>query len=264
MGADGPYAGAGLANLAALALVAIGACICPLTVFAGQHELPHFYGQLMLTPLVPDDGRHFKLAQPYGFVTDDGVKWPVPKGAVTDGASIPSLLWSFVGGPFEGKYRSAAVIHDYYCDVRVRTWQTTDLMFYEAMVANGVDEDHAKLMYFAVRRWGPHWDQQTIINSNIPFPTATGSITNFNADEFVIIPKSGGGAIRLTQGLAAEAWHVRDDSTIHAGTLFRARADVPNIIFSITSPTQGQLDQILADIKTKHLTVKQIEQLTEQ
>jgi hypothetical protein len=126
---------------------------------------PHFTGRLALSP--DPDGLHMTLLEKFSFVDADKTEWPVPKGAVTDGASIPRPLWSIAGGPFEGKYRLAAVIHDYYCDVRVRTWEAVDRMFYNAMLASGVDATQALIMYAAVRFWGPHWDGQTVVNSNL-------------------------------------------------------------------------------------------------
>ena len=45
---------------------------------------------------------------------------------------------TLIGGPFEGKYRVASIIHDYYRDVRSRPWQDVHRVFYEAMLASGV------------------------------------------------------------------------------------------------------------------------------
>lgn len=125
----------------------------------------HYVGTLIYSP--NSDGRHMTLVAPFEFVDTDGTSWPVPKGMMTDGASIPQIFWSVMGGPYEGKYRDAAVIHDYYCDVRIRSWQTVDRMFYDAMIASGVDKTEATLMYAAVVHWGPHWDEQTMVNSKL-------------------------------------------------------------------------------------------------
>ena len=54
-----------------------------------------------------------------------GVVWIAPAGSVIDGASIPRALWSFMGGPFEGKYRNASVLHDVAYDQKIgrrRKW----------------------------------------------------------------------------------------------------------------------------------------------
>jgi hypothetical protein len=81
---------------------------------------PKFYGSVITTWL--DDGRHMKLMQPFSFTDQRNVKWEVPAGAIVDGASIPQAVWTFVGGPLEGKYRKASVLHDWYCDRRTRPW----------------------------------------------------------------------------------------------------------------------------------------------
>ena len=80
------------------------------------------------------------------------------KGSRIDGASIPQVLWS-TGGPYEGKYRDASVIHDVYCDEapKTRTWQAVHRMFYDGMLASGVADTRALFMYGAVYRHGPKW-----------------------------------------------------------------------------------------------------------
>lgn len=104
-----------------------------------------------------DDGRSMELLQPVHYTGPDGSKWTAPKGAVTDGASIPSSLWSVVGSPFSGKYRTAAVIHDYYCETKSRPWKSVHKTFYTASRAAGVGATKANIMYFAVYRFGPRW-----------------------------------------------------------------------------------------------------------
>ncbi len=126
---------------------------------------PKFDGELDLKWL--DDGRRMQLLAPFAFTDGAGLAWPVPAHAVIDGASIPRLLWGVVGGPYEGKYRNASVVHDWYCAVRTREWPAVHRMFYEAMLASGVDAGRAKIMYLAVRYAGPRWDALTIDNSRL-------------------------------------------------------------------------------------------------
>lgn len=106
------------------------------------------------------DGRKVKLIEPYGYVDPAGEQWKVPAGYLTDGASVPSALWALYP-PFTGAYRSAAVIHDYYCDNQQRSWQDTHKVFYNAMRAADVDENTAKIMYGAVYLFGPRWGPGT-------------------------------------------------------------------------------------------------------
>lgn len=80
--------------------------------------------------------------------------WTAPKGAKTDGASIPQIFWTF-GHPFEAPYRAAAVLHDHECRVRQRPWPAVHKMFYLACLCGGVNPSKAKLMYWAVSNYGP-------------------------------------------------------------------------------------------------------------
>jgi len=112
-------------------------------------------------------GRNIELDEGFAFLDPTGLDWPVPKGTVADGASIPQVFWSIIGGPLDGPYRNASIIHDYYCDMRTRTWQATHRMFYDAMIACDVDPTKAKIMYFAVRWGGPRWEERVSINTNL-------------------------------------------------------------------------------------------------
>jgi hypothetical protein len=88
----------------------------------------------------------------------------VKAGARIDGATIPRPFWTVTGGPYDGPYRKASVIHDWYCDVRERPWQDVHQMFYDAMIDSGVTPRKAKVMFLAVWACGPRWNQQQIDN----------------------------------------------------------------------------------------------------
>lgn len=104
--------------------------------------------------------RHMKLLEPFSYIDKDHIRWDVPAGHIVDGASIPQSLWSIVGSPYVGKYRKASVIHDYYCDVMTAPSKRVHKMFYDAMLASGVDEARALLMYQAVDNFGPSWEMK--------------------------------------------------------------------------------------------------------
>jgi hypothetical protein len=109
-----------------------------------------------------DDGRKLKLLNDYRFRDPQNQIWTAPNGWTVDGASIPRPLWSLIGGPLEGPYRNASVIHDYYCDTKTKTWQDTHLAFYNGMRAAGVGEIKAEAMYYAVYKYGPRWNTMRI------------------------------------------------------------------------------------------------------
>lgn len=101
--------------------------------------------------------RKSRLLAPISYNDPNAVSWPVPEGAKLDGASIPRPLWSIIGGPFEGRYLDASIVHDYYCDEKLRPWRDTHRMFYNAMRRSGVGGAKAKIMFYAVYRFGPRW-----------------------------------------------------------------------------------------------------------
>lgn len=128
-------------------------------------EFGQFHGPLVFEAL--DDGRLMQLVQPYSFTEPSGKVWTVPIGAKVDGASIPRVLWTFIGGPFEGKYRDASVIHDFYCDIRTEPWQAVHRVFYYGMRAAGVSQVKALYMYTGVYFRGPRWSESATDNVHL-------------------------------------------------------------------------------------------------
>lgn len=135
---------------AALAQLALAAR--PAWAAAG---LGYFNGRVVTEWLA--DGRTMQLLEPFEYVGPDGRSWRVPAGAAVDGASIPQFFWSLIGGPFEGRYRAASVVHDFYCDVRSRKSADVHQVFHDAMLCAGVEPVRAWLMHQAVLRFGPAW-----------------------------------------------------------------------------------------------------------
>lgn len=114
------------------------------------------YDGVPLTEWLPD-GRRMRMRAPFVFIHPDGGRWNVPDGAVVDGASIPRAFWTLIGGPFEGRYRDASIVHDHHCDTKSRPWRATHRMFHQAMRCSGVDAVKARVMFAAVYRFGPKW-----------------------------------------------------------------------------------------------------------
>lgn len=116
----------------------------------------HFTGLPPLTEWL-DDGRSMQLKRPFGYVAMNNREWNVPIDTIVDGASIPRVFWSLIGGPFEGSYRNASIVHDHFCDTRTQPWPDVHRMFHDAMLCSGVPGLKARIMYYAVYRFGPRW-----------------------------------------------------------------------------------------------------------
>lgn len=104
-----------------------------------------------------DDGITMVLLDELRYTDPYGEVWIAPAGSRVNGASIPRAFWSVIGGPFEGKYRNASVLHDVAYGEQSRPWEEVDRMFYNAMRCSGVGVVTAKTMYYALRRHGRHW-----------------------------------------------------------------------------------------------------------
>lgn len=82
----------------------------------------------------------------------------VPRGFLTDGATVPRLFWGLI--PPWGKYGQAVVLHDYLCEVpgywNYGTWEElerkdVDQIFNQAMGNLGVSSLLRKTLYTAVK-----------------------------------------------------------------------------------------------------------------
>jgi hypothetical protein len=126
------------------------------TALAEQSHRWGYYSGFPETRWDPD-GRSMTLLNELRYTDPMGLVWIAPAGSAVDGASIPKSLWSIMGGPFEGKYRNASVLHDVAYEQHDRPWQECDRMFYNAMRCSGVSAVEAGTMYYALYKFGRHW-----------------------------------------------------------------------------------------------------------
>jgi len=146
----------------------LGASIIALAAGCGSNQgpswtmgamQPHKWGYYSGYPETrwDPDGRTMTLLNELRYTDPQGTVWVAPAGSIVDGASIPQYLWSFMGGPFEGKYRNASVLHDVAYEQKKRPPAECDRMFYNAMRASGVSAVESKTMYYSLLRFGHHW-----------------------------------------------------------------------------------------------------------
>lgn len=87
----------------------------------------------------------------------DGRLIVVPKGFVTDGASVPPVFWPLVSHPLAPSSLRAAILHDYQCRERVGDSRIVHRTFHQALRADGCAPIRAWLMWLAVRLFGPRF-----------------------------------------------------------------------------------------------------------
>ena len=89
-----------------------------------------------------------------------GAVYEVPKGFVTDGASIPPIFWPLVGHPYSPSSLRAAILHDRMCRApHTHPFDSSEVhaIFFEALRADGVAWLRAWLMWKAVALFGPRF-----------------------------------------------------------------------------------------------------------
>ena len=90
----------------------------------------------------------------------------VPVGFISDGASVPRMLWNLYP-PF-GEYLEAAVVHDLFCVLGHNGESPIDFkmaakVFKEAMAVCGVSRWKRQKMYLAVRWFGPKFSAKKVL-----------------------------------------------------------------------------------------------------
>lgn len=141
----------------------------PWTMGAVQFHKWGYYSGYPETRWDPD-GRTMTLLNELRYTDPAGLVWVAPAGSKVDGASIPRSLWTFMGGPFEGKYRNASVLHDVAYDQKKWPPEDCDRMFYNAMRCSGVSAVEAKTIYYSLLRFGHHW-RFPIKRAKVPKPS---------------------------------------------------------------------------------------------
>ena len=141
-------------------LISFLSCLC---VARPVHAQSDTYGKFLddLNVSLNSVSRKMKLLNDYRFEDPNKEIWLAKKGSTVDGASIPQIFWSIIGGPLDGPYRNASVIHDYYCITRTKGWHETHKVFYYGMRAADVVPVKALTMYYAVLAFGPRWGPQS-------------------------------------------------------------------------------------------------------
>jgi len=143
-----------------LGLIGLAMAGCqPTTVTEDTSSYGRFEGEVVA--VWDTDGRNMTLREDFAFIDAENRRWIAPANSVVNGASIPSAFWTLIGGPFEGLYRNASVVHDVGCEEMTESWEDVHRMFYEACRAGGVEEGLAKTMYYAVYHFGPRWERVT-------------------------------------------------------------------------------------------------------
>ena len=111
-----------------------------------------FLNSLIVEPLI--DGKNWKLHKTLNYYSPRLKKVVhVPKGFITDFASIPRPLWIIAGSPATGKHRRASIIHDYLLVSKEYPRIDCDKVFYEACRLDGVSWFKSKLLYAGLRTY---------------------------------------------------------------------------------------------------------------
>ena len=93
-----------------------------------------------------------KLVKNLYYHSEEGTIYTVPRGFITDLASVPRILWPMF--PPYDNYASAAVLHDHLYTIKTLKRKECDLLLLEAMSHSNVPKWKCRAVYLAVRLFG--------------------------------------------------------------------------------------------------------------
>lgn len=95
----------------------------------------------------------------YEAILSDNKKLTIKSGYIYDGASIPRILWSLIGSPFQFSY---AIVHDALYQSELLTRSESDSIFIEILKLKGVGFLKRNSMYIGLRLGGwVTWNSHT-------------------------------------------------------------------------------------------------------
>lgn len=109
--------------------------------------------QLAVPIVAPISDDTWELQRRYE-VKHDGFAMQIRGGFPFDGCSIPRVLWRVFGHPLQGLALPAALVHDALYATQALPRHVADRLFYELLLANGVNRAKAWAMYQGVRLGG--------------------------------------------------------------------------------------------------------------
>ena len=82
----------------------------------------------------------------------------IPRGYISDGMSVPRILWRLLSPPIYGETLIPSIIHDWMYDSMYCSRSEADEYYYNGLRANGYPKWKAVLTYIGVRLFGgSHW-----------------------------------------------------------------------------------------------------------
>lgn len=118
-----------------------------------------FSGRVVVELLEEIGNEHkFRLLEDFQFLDPRGKRWLAQRGGVVDDECLPPELAALADLPHVADYRKAAFLHTHFARARSETWADVHRMLYDAAIAEGIDELHARGLYAAVRAAGLRWE----------------------------------------------------------------------------------------------------------
>lgn len=99
-------------------------------------------------------GRLARVLEDFVYVSPDGLHWTTPAGFVFDGASIPRVLWTRLGGPFDGPNIFIGAVHDPRYRFADCDRETADRLLLNVGRCAGLGKQDAMAIYLGVRLGG--------------------------------------------------------------------------------------------------------------
>lgn len=108
----------------------------------------------MLIDIYAESGNtKIKLLQPFYFGYNNN-DYLIEKGFVSDGQSVPRILWRLLDPPISGVTLTASIKHDFLYRYRYITRKEADKLYYHDLKSNGWPIYKCIIVYIGLRLFG--------------------------------------------------------------------------------------------------------------
>ncbi|MFN0039055.1 MAG: DUF1353 domain-containing protein, partial [Burkholderiales bacterium] len=122
-------------------------------------EQGQFEGRAVVEPVEDAFVPTMRSLEDFGFRQAQGKLWKVERGQVFNGGGVPPLIRDNIGPIYESELRKSIFVYESATKNMTEDWVEAQRMFYEAIMAEGISPNEAKVMYLLVAIQGSRWVQ---------------------------------------------------------------------------------------------------------
>lgn len=135
-------------------------CLALAATFSGAHSAGKgsFQGGMVVESIEDPFVPAIRIVEDFSYRDITGKLWPVTRGQVFDGKTLPTLFRDIGGPPYEGRFRMSPAVYESAAQRKTDNWKEAQRMFLEASLTEGMATRDAKVLYLLLVIQGTRWE----------------------------------------------------------------------------------------------------------